>query len=124
MKWNHQPSHGFRFFATDAIAILVCIAGTVVGLQALGSIAWLFPFVVSHFFLFCNVFRIPRHLELTWAGIFLFLATSCIVADVSILHSFWITLPVTIAILGYGMCRKGYRGIGSRPKQVEPSDSP
>jgi hypothetical protein len=32
---------------------------------------WLPGMVVAHFFLFCNVFKVPRKLELLWAAVFL-----------------------------------------------------
>jgi len=32
---------------------------------------WLPGMVVMHFFLFCNVFKVPRKLELLWAAVFL-----------------------------------------------------
>ena len=32
---------------------------------------WLPGMVVIHFFLFCNVFKVPRKLELLWAAVFL-----------------------------------------------------
>lgn len=114
MRWDHHPSHGFRFSATDAIAILLFGAATAAGLWILGSVAWLIAFVAGHFFLFCNVFRIPRFLELTWAGCFLAVASICLVLDVEILHVMWLTPPFTLGILWYGVRRPEYRGIGSR----------
>ncbi len=113
MKWKHHPTHGFRFSATDALAILVCVALTGWGLRELGEIAWLFPFVLGHFFLFCNVFRVPRQPELWWAGSFIVLASICLVLDLSILHSMWMVLPVTVGVLFYAVQLPTYHGIGS-----------
>lgn len=61
---------GFRFSLTDAIAIgmFLTVAG---GLWHLGNpLWWLLVMAAGHFFLFCNVFRIVRHRELIWAGLF------------------------------------------------------
>lgn len=115
LNWKHHPTHGFRFSLTDALAIVVCLFATIWGLKAIGSIAWLFPFVLGHFFLFCNIFRIPRTPELIWAGVFILISAACLIADVSILHAMWLTLPVTIGILLYSIRLPSYHGIFSRP---------
>ncbi len=113
MKWNHHPTHGFRFSATDALAILVCFGVTAWGLLTLGQIAWLFPFVLGHFFLFCNVFRVPRKPELLWAAIFISMASICLVLDLTILHAMWMVLPVSVLVLTYSVRLPTYHGIGS-----------
>lgn len=113
MKWKHHPTHGFRFSATDALAIIVCAAVTIWLLPVLGSIAWLFPFVLGHFFLFCNIFRVPRKPELLWASFFITLAAICLVLDVSILHSMWMVVPVTVGVLLYAVQLPTYHGIYS-----------
>ena len=122
MKWNHRPSHGFRFSATDAVAIVVCAAATVWGLRELGEVAWFFPFVLGHFFLFCNVFRVPRRPEMVWAGSFIVIATACLVADVSPLHAMWLILPVTVGVLIYAVRLPTYHGVGSS-KRAAPHDA-
>jgi hypothetical protein len=110
----HHPTHGFRFSLTDGLAILVCAAATYGGLDALGSIAWLFPFVLGHFFLFCNVFRIPRRPELVWAGCFLVIAAICLIADWPIVRAMLAVLPVTVAVLIYGIRLPSYHGVFSK----------
>lgn len=113
MQWSHHPTHGFRFSATDALAILVCGVATVWGLSELGNVAWIFPFVLGHFFLYCNIFRVPRKPELVWAGSFVLIATICLIADVSLLHAMWIVLPVTLGVLIYSIRLPTYHGMGS-----------
>ncbi len=113
MKLKHHPSHGFRFSATDAVAILVCIAATTWGLSAIGPIAWCFPFVLGHFFLFCNVFRVPRKPELVWAASFIMIATTCLIIDQPIWCSMIAVLPVTIGVMVYAIRLPTYHGIGS-----------
>ena len=115
MKLNpkHHPTHGFRFSITDGLAIIVCLVGTFWGFRELGEVAWLFPFVLGHFFLFCNVFRIPRRPELCWAAAFMTLAAGCLIADVSILHALWLVMPVTLLVLAYSIRLPTYHGIGS-----------
>lgn len=65
---------GFRFSWTDAAALILG-AFLVWWLARLsGELALLAGFVIGHFFLFCNVFRIGRKPELVWAGTFIVLA--------------------------------------------------
>ncbi|SMP60002.1 hypothetical protein SAMN06265222_106301 [Neorhodopirellula lusitana] len=113
-KWMHHPTHGFRFSLTDGLAIVVCAAATYWGLGQMGSIAWLFPFVLGHFFLFCNVFRIPRRPELVWAGCFLGLATIGLIVEWPITSAMLAALPVTIAVLIYSVRLPTYHGVFSR----------
>jgi hypothetical protein len=119
MKWSHYPAHGFRFSATDALTIVVCIVATIWGRNQIGSAAWIFPFVLGHFFLFCNVFRVPRKPELFWAGGFILIATLCLAADVSLLHAMWLVLPVTIGVLANSTRLPGYHGVGSAGRAAE-----
>ena len=64
-------SRGFRFSAGDAVALAVAAVATWLLLPRIGFLAWLFPFALGHFFLFCNVFRVRRSYELIWAAGFL-----------------------------------------------------
>jgi hypothetical protein len=67
-----QP--GFRLSATD---VAVLVAGAAASAYATTLDRWLgvaVAFVVVHFFLFCNVLRMSRPLELTWAAVFAALA--------------------------------------------------
>ena len=70
-------------------------------------------FVVAHFFLFCNVVRMARPLELAWSAIFLVLAVATLSADVP----GWpatvaVTLAATVALVALQMRRPSYHGIG------------
>ena len=112
-SFSRHPTHGFWFSLSDGLAIAVCIATTAWGLRKLGEVAWLFPFVLGHFFLFCNIFRVPRKPELVWAGAFVVLAAGCLIADASVLHSLWLVLPITAAVLIYSIRLPTYHGIGS-----------
>jgi len=120
LNWKHHPSHGFRFSLTDALAIIVCAIATTWGLWQLGPIAWLFPFVLGHFFLFCNIFRIPRIPELVWAAAFVLISAVCLVLDVSILHALWLILPITLGILVYSIRLPSYHGIFSSSADKKP----
>lgn len=72
---------GFRLSVFDGVILLVgLIGGLLAGRQAWWAGATI-GFVVIHFFLFCNVFRIPRVPELVWATVFVALAGSTILFD-------------------------------------------
>ncbi len=105
-------SPGFRLSHFDAIVIM-CFAS--LGLMIFqdnripGVIIW---FVAGNFFLFCNVFRVARRLELIWAAIFLAL-TACStrfgVPDWPI--TFGVSLAVTIIVIGASLRSPSYHGI-------------
>jgi hypothetical protein len=113
-RWRDwKPSAGFRFAPHDAFAIVICVAVTMVFCPILGNIVILFPVVLGHFFLFCNVFRVPRYLELSWSGIF--------VVNVGIWVSLsrldWIVivvtqLPPTLLAISIAIVSNDYHGIG------------
>ncbi|MEZ0256419.1 MAG: hypothetical protein ACAI37_14135 [Chthoniobacter sp.] len=104
---------GFRFSFRDAI---------VLGLGAFGTwhlwpeswlLAFVIAFVVGHFFLFCNVFRISRGLELCWAAVFV-TATALTLKST---HPVWAaialpTLVTTAVVIGIELRRPSYHGIG------------
>ncbi|MHC4247500.1 MAG: hypothetical protein ACYS9X_00075 [Planctomycetota bacterium] len=110
-----ELSPGFRLSSIDlcvlalglagaaAAAIVSCLAGLVVAC------------VVGHFFLFCNVFRVSRPLELAWAMVFLASAGGTILwrmpgwtATVAV------TVGATIAVILVEMRRPSYHGVGWR----------
>ncbi len=96
--------------------MVVLIAG-VAGAILLGSLEWWLGvaagFVLAHFYLFCNVFRLSRSLELIWAGIFVTLATTTVLWDTP---GWWPTLGaslcVTVLVVALEMRKPSYHGIG------------
>ena len=68
--WGKPRTCGFRFSLVDGAAIVVCAAATHTAWPALGPLSLVLPYVLGHFFLFCNVFRVRRPPELIWAGVF------------------------------------------------------
>lgn len=61
---------GFRFSATDLVVVGIFLSSVVVLLLVESVFWWILAIVAVHFFLFCNVFRIARPRELTWAVLF------------------------------------------------------
>src|SRR5687767_4807973 len=75
---KHRFAPGFRLSALDVIVVIVggASAVAVAFLNLWGGIA--IGFAVLHFFLFCNVLRMSRPLELLWAAAFAVLAIAAV----------------------------------------------
>ena len=103
---------GFRLSVFDGVILLAgLIGGLVAGRQAWWAGATV-GFVVLHFFLFCNVFRIPRVPELIWAGVFLVLAGSTILFEVPGWGmTFGLSLVCSSALIWKATRRKDYHGV-------------
>lgn len=108
-------SPGFRFSALDGVVLVVGVVGVV----ALGVIEWWLGIGVgiplAAFFVFCNVFRVSRPLELLWAGAFIALAGATIVWGVP---GWWATalgaVLVAAVVVAVEMRRPSYHGVGWR----------
>src|SRR2546422_10466785 len=72
---------GFRLSVLDALILGIGIVGAI----ALARVVWWWGFVVAfvlgHFFLFCNIVRMARPLELTWGAVFVALAGATVALD-------------------------------------------
>src|SRR5687768_7082849 len=106
-----QP--GFRLSALDVVVLVV---GGVASAYAMTVDRWFgiaIAFVVLHFFLFCNVLRMSRRLELIWAGIFAALAIAAISFDLlSWPAVFAISGAVTVIVAVIEARRPSYHGVG------------
>ena len=113
---NHKPrTCGFRFSWADAVAVIVCAVATWLAWPWVGSLAILMPYVLGHFFLFCNIFRIRRKAELIWAGVFLVNFAACsLLGRLEIAVPLLAQLPVTIAALVWEIRQPTYHGIVCR----------
>lgn len=111
--WNWKPRAGFRFSLADAAAIGVCALAAWAIWPLIKDVAVLFPVVLGHFFLFCNVFRIPRSSELLWSGVFVI----NVAVWLSIGRFSWPAVlitqtPLTILLITLAVLRSDYHGIG------------
>jgi hypothetical protein len=106
-------SPGFRFSVVDGIVLV----GGFVAIIVLAMNVWWWGFVVGfvlgHFFLFCNIVRLARALELLWGAVFVALATATITHDapgwpVTTL----VSLAVTVAVVAVEMRKPSYHGVG------------
>ena len=106
-----QP--GFRMSAIDVIVLVV---GGIASAYSMTIDRWFgiaIAFVVLHFFLFCNVLRMSRPLELIWAAIFAGLAVATISQNLlSWPVVFAVSLVLTAIVAFVKMRRPSYHGVG------------
>ena len=103
---------GFRLWWTDLVVIAAAVAAATALMPHSILAATLVLTVVSHFFLFCNVFRVPTRLELVWAVVFVGnVAVSSLLDALQWPRYLWIQLPVTLVTLLATMRHELYRGI-------------
>jgi hypothetical protein len=110
-----QPAFapGFRLSVVDGFVLL----GGVVGIVILSIIVWwwgfVLGFVLGHFFLFCNVVRMARPLELLWGGVFVALAGATIMLGTpGWLITTLLSLVVTGIVVVVEMRKPSYHGVG------------
>lgn len=110
-----RRTYGFRFNLTDAVILIISVAASAWLLTSHNPFWWLIPFVVMHFFLFCNIFRVRRAFELIWAAIFICLNMWCALrANWNLAIVCAIQLPATICVLAAEIPSRRYHGIFAR----------
>jgi len=106
---------GWRFSALDGVVLVVGIVATVGLIWYDGGIAFVIGFTLIHFFLFCNVVRMARPLELLWAAGFVALCVGTIAFDwPSWLGTTVIALGLTLVFVGIELRKPSYHGVGWR----------
>jgi hypothetical protein len=112
---KHAFVPGFRLSALDVIIVLAGLGAAF----ALAKVIWwwgfMVGFVLAHFFLFCNVVRMARPLELAWAGVFVVLAGATVALDAPgwpVTAS--VSFVVTVAVVVVQMREPSYHGLGWR----------
>lgn len=103
---------GFRIDVIDTLVLIAGAAGTLWLAQVEWWMGLIVGFAVGHFFLFCNVFRVAKPLELTWSAIFVALAASTIVTG----QPGWtvtvgVTLATTLIVIVAQVRKPSYHGI-------------
>lgn len=107
---NFRP--GFRISEVDVGVVILGILGSVLlgRLDDMLGIAMLF--VLAHFFVFCNVLRLGRLLELVWAALFVLLAGSTLLVGVPAWgFTFILMLAVTVVLAVVQVFRPSYHGV-------------
>jgi hypothetical protein len=110
--WCPSRPWGFRFSRSDLVVVLIGLF--VVWHAALRhtDLAILTAFVLGHFFLFCNVFRVGERAELTWGALLLVNVTiGGLLADDS---WWWVVLPLqgvaTVVVIVLALLSPDYHG--------------
>ena len=108
---SHTP--GFRLSVSDIAVLIVGVIATVYLWQ---KIAWwaglMIAFPVGHFFLFCNVFRIPRKPELIWASTFVILTSLTLLTEFpGWALTFVTSLAVSTLLVLRQLFQPGYHGV-------------
>jgi hypothetical protein len=106
---------GFRFSLWDGVVLVLGALGAFNCARV--QFWWLtiiIGWVVGHFFLFCNVFRLSRGPELIWAAGFIFVAGDSYGAyDYSrVVLDGGISLLLTVILLVLEMRKPYYHGVG------------
>lgn len=102
---------GFRLSVVDGVALGAGAVATATAAMTSGWIALGVAFAVAHFFLFCNVLRLPRRLELLWAGVFLMLMVAASAAWLNWPAAFGVVLLMTLGVAILGVRQPGYHGV-------------
>ncbi len=103
---------GFRLSPLDIVVLIGSFVLTAVLWRPTSGYAFIALVVVLHFFLFCNVFRIPRNPELIWGCCFLGICATCLIVDVySPMTVTVLVLPVSLAIIGWSCRLPSYHGV-------------
>ena len=110
-KYDFAPV--FRLSLLDIIIIIVGLSVTF----ALSNVVWwygfLLGFVLGHFFLFCNVVRMTRPLELTWAVVFVILATATVALGILGWHvTVSVSLFTTVLVVAAQVRKPSHHGFG------------
>ena len=110
---KHAFAPGLRLSVLDVIILAVGVTATF----ALATAVWWWGFVVgfvlAHFFLFCNVMRMARPLELAWAAVFVVLAAATVALDTPGWQvTVSVSLVATVVVVVVQMRKPSYHGLG------------
>lgn len=107
-----QFNPGFRLSRLDIAVLVIAAVGMIILYPIDWGVSFCFLFVICHFFLFCNVIRLPRPLELTWAAVFIILAsTTLTLAFPGWLVTIVISLLVTVNVVIVQLKSPSYQGV-------------
>ncbi len=108
----YQRTHGFRFSLLDGLVLLIATGLGAWGMAQGKMAAFFIIYVILHFFLFCNVFRVRRKPELIWAVTFLINCAIWIAfGDLNIVWICTTQLFITLGVILHGVKDKSYHGI-------------
>jgi hypothetical protein len=104
---------GFRFSVLDGFILVGGVAGTMVLSMFAGWQAFVLGFVLAHFFLFCNVVRMARSLELLWSAVFVaFAGTTIAIGTPGWPVTTMVSLGATVTVVVLEIRKPSYHGVG------------
>jgi hypothetical protein len=102
---------GFRMSTLDACILVIGAVAAYMSFKYQLKLSFAIIFVVCHFFLFCNIVRAGRILELIWASVFLSLESMRIVSGlVSLQIVLLASLALTFIVVFLECKRPSYHG--------------
>ena len=106
---------GFRIDTKDALVLVVGGIASVLAAQVEWWMGMVIGFAVGHFFLFCNVFRVARPLELAWTAVFVVMAgTTIALGTPGWAVTTGCTLAATILVIVMQLRKPSYHGVAWR----------
>lgn len=110
---HHEFSPGFRFSAFDAFLLVAGALGAWFAWSRTWWLGFIVAFVVGHFFLFCNVFRISRSLEMIWAaGFFILTRFTVTTGQPTWTITVMLSLALTAVLICIELRKPSYHGVG------------
>lgn len=105
-----QP--GFRISTIDCVIIVAGIVASAMTWTTAWWLGFIIAFVIAHFFLFCNIARVSRLLELIWSGIFVVLTFCTMTFEMPTWPiTIVISLMATVVVVLLEMRKPSYHGI-------------
>ena len=102
---------GFRVSEVDIAVLIAGVLGSALLIRFDESLAIAVFFTLGHFFLFCNVLRMSRPLELAWAVTFVFLAGSTFrIGFPPFIYTLLTMLVITTILAAIQILRPSYHG--------------
>jgi hypothetical protein len=106
-------SPGFRLSVSDVCVLAFGVAIIIILSMYVWWWSFIPAFVLAHFFLFCNVLRAARPLELLWASVFILLAGSTITLEVpGWFITVLVSLLMTAIVVTVEIRKPSYHGAG------------
>jgi hypothetical protein len=115
--WRHDRPWGFRFSAMDGFIFAGGAATTIALWEFVGPFALAVPYLLGHFFLFCNTFRVGGERSLIWVAAFLANAYFWTQTE-NLVFPLVVQELVTLALIIQCVLGKNYHGIAC--KQLNP----
>lgn len=108
-------TYGLRFSLADGFVLLGAAAIMFATWHVTDGLSMLIMFVVLHFFLFCNIFRIRRLPELIWGAMFVLNCILWLIYDsANMFPVMACQLPITFVVIVYEICMPHYHGVFAR----------